>query len=95
MNKRFGLFLIVAFISMQMLSIVHLAEHDYEQHQHNGQVCNVYLIYQHAHLAAIPTCLHWLELSFVQVFILVLMVSLPRVKKLFPKAAPRAPPVFS
>lgn len=43
MNKKFSLFLVVCFLSVQVFSLFHMAEHGFKEHKHNGHVCGIYL----------------------------------------------------
>lgn len=41
MKKQFSIFLAVIFLSVQMGSFVHMAEHGFEHHDHGGNPCQV------------------------------------------------------
>jgi len=47
MNRKLSLFLIVSLLSVQMFSFAHMAEHNFEKHEHNGQICDLYLFSEH------------------------------------------------
>ncbi|MFT6072327.1 MAG: hypothetical protein ACJAQ0_000207 [Dasania sp.] len=39
MIKKLGIFVFIGFIAVQMLSFLHMADYDFEQHDHNNQLC--------------------------------------------------------
>ena len=94
MKRKFGLFLIVILLSVQMFSFAHMAEHDFEEHEHNGQVCDIYLFSEHTKYTDSVTSAVTQTLDYV-----VFQVDLPKqaIVRLatYSTSAPRAPPVFS
>jgi len=48
MNRQLGLFLAIGFLSVQVLSVLHIASYGFSEHQHNGLVCDIYLHCEHA-----------------------------------------------
>lgn len=43
MYKKLSLILIFSLLSVQFLSPLHMAEHGFDKHEHNGQLCDIYL----------------------------------------------------
>ena len=43
MNKKLVIFLILSFLSLQNFSFLHLAEFGFEEHEHDEDVCEIYL----------------------------------------------------
>ena len=43
MNKKLILFLILSFLSLQTFSFLHQAEFGFEEHEHDDDVCEIYL----------------------------------------------------
>ncbi len=43
MNKKLTIFLILSFLSLQTFSFWHQAEFNFEEHEHNKDVCEIYL----------------------------------------------------
>ncbi len=43
MKRNLNIFLITLFFAAQVLSLLHMAEHGFEEHEHDGQTCEVYL----------------------------------------------------
>ena len=94
MKRKLNLFIIVGFLGMQMHSLLHTAEYDFDKHEHNGQVCSIYLHCEHtkyntpekeiilqvAESHAVAFIIP--ELAFVQ-------------HKKYKTSPPRAPPLFS
>jgi len=46
MNKKLILFLILSFLSLQTFSFLHQAEFGFEEHEHDDDVCEIYLYYE-------------------------------------------------
>jgi hypothetical protein len=94
MNRKLSLFLIVSFLSVQMFSTLHMAGHGFEKHEHNGQVCNVYLHCEHSKLGAPPAAA---VLPMPEHFTFtVLLPKLPLIGLVsYDTSLARAPPLFS
>ena len=43
MNKKLTIFLILSFLSLQTFSFFHQAEFGFEEHEHDEDVCEIYL----------------------------------------------------
>lgn len=93
MQKKTGLFLIVAFLAVQMLSLLHMAEHGFEQHEHDDVMCDVYMYHQQAGAADIPHAVILPERVIIEARVQS-YVSVLQQKSLFRTAVPRAPPLF-
>ena len=94
MNRKLGLFLIVSFLGMQMLSCLHMVEHGFEKHEHNGHICQIYLHCEHAKYST-PGAAITLQtpeyFTFAITFPEFIFVS----SESYGLAFPRAPPLFS
>ena len=94
MIVRAALVVIFAFLSVQTHSLLHMAEYDFEKHDHNGKVCTYYLHQQLSDSPAIianaePPVLN-LTHDQAQSFESVLLRTHRSAR-----FNPRAPPVFS
>ena len=47
MKTKSYFFLTALFLAAQILSLLHMAEHGFEKHEHDGQICGVYLHSEH------------------------------------------------
>lgn len=47
MHKRLGFILILCFLSMQMLTSLHMAEHVHAEHEQDENHCHICLNYEH------------------------------------------------
>ena len=93
-HKKISLFIIVGFLSVQMLTYLHTAQYGFEKHDHHGYVCQIYLQSEHtkyntsgaALLLQVATYLSFAIILFQFVFVS---------STNYRGASPRAPPVFS
>ena len=94
MNKKLGLILIVGFLSMQLLTFLHMAEHVFEKHEHNENTCQICLNCEHTKYG---THSEAVALEVPEGF--VLAPSLPELlfdsSESYRFALPRGPPLFS
>ena len=94
MQKKFALFIIISFLSVQMVSVFHMAEHAFEEHEHNGQTCEIYLQAKQDNTADIPKAVKAPEMtelgSDVQSFHIAIIVD-----NTHKTSIPRAPPFSS
>ena len=94
MNKTLSLLLIISFLGVQMLSHLHMAEHGFEKHEHDGHICDIYLHAEHTqyHTPGAATVLHVPEYAATAV-----TITGPHVvhSERYGVASPRAPPHFS
>lgn len=54
-KKHLSILLLASFLSVQLFSLWHLGEHAFESHEHNGQICSVYLHSKAADDLSVPT----------------------------------------
>ncbi|MFT6076990.1 MAG: hypothetical protein ACJA02_000448 [Myxococcota bacterium] len=48
MNKRFrSLFIIIALLFVQTLTMSHASQHGFEKHSHDGKICDIFLSADH------------------------------------------------
>ncbi len=47
MYKKSSLVLIFSLVVVQAFSMLHMAEHGFEKHEHQGQICDIYLYHQY------------------------------------------------
>jgi hypothetical protein len=92
MKRKFALFTVISFLSVQMLSLLHMAEYEFEKHEHDGKMCDIYLHGKQANSAVIPSIASLQELTFVEVR-LQSFISVRLSKSVLKGAPPRAPPV--
>ena len=93
MRRTLGLLFITLFLSVQMLSLLHMAEYHFEKHTHNGKVCSIYLYCQQSKSSATVTPVILPPPSFVEAR-LPGFIAASFIKEIFNSASPRAPPVF-
>ncbi len=94
MNKKLGLFVIFAFLSVQIFSFAHAAQYSFIKHKHNGQVCDIYLHGERTHYAS-PESPVSLEQPLYQVFEPLFLSQRDVISRTVGLVYPRAPPVFS
>ena len=79
---------------MQMLSFLHMAEHGFEEHEHNNQICDIYLHCEHTKYSA-PSAAIALQIPEYFTF----TIALPELQfvrsQSYSIASARAPPLFS
>lgn len=94
MNRKLSLFLAISFFTVQMLATLHMAEHGFEKHEHNGQTCDVYLHCEHTKYSS-PS--EGIAVQLPEYF--AFTIALPELtfvrSKTYVVASPRAPPLFS
>ncbi|PIR34233.1 MAG: hypothetical protein COV36_01215 [Alphaproteobacteria bacterium CG11_big_fil_rev_8_21_14_0_20_44_7] len=96
MKKQLSIFLAVIFFAVQMGSFVHMAEHGFAHHEHNGQSCQVEAYFNASHSfdssvseVAVVHDLSVEEISFISVD------ESQRVLELSSSNLARAPPTHS
>ncbi len=47
MHKKLGLFIIIGFLSMQVLTFLHMTEYGIDEHEHNSNICQIYMHHEH------------------------------------------------
>ena len=91
MKKSFSLFLAVMFLAVQMLSIVHMAEHGFLEHKHDGHKCDIELYCQLAKIPVSPPPVMDLVISFFLIAMVPVAISVYRSQR-YNSATARAPP---
>lgn len=94
MNKKFGLFLAISFLTVQVLATLHMAEYSFGEHEHNGHVCDIYLHGEHTKYST-PSAAIALQAPEYFAFIITLPDLTFVSSKAYGVASPRAPPLFS
>lgn len=94
MNRKFSLFLIVSFLNVQMFSTLHMAECGLEKHEHNGQVCDIYLHWEHTKYSTQGSAVT-LQTPEYPTFAIALTELVFVRSDSYGVASPRAPPLFS
>lgn len=46
-HRKLSLFFLAGFVGMQTFSFLHMVEHGFEEHEHSGHVCAIYLHCEH------------------------------------------------
>jgi len=95
MVKKLGLFLAFIFLGVQVFSTLHMAEHGFAKHEHNGHACDVYL---HSIDTKYGTPSEAVAVQFPEFF--TFTIALPertvfRSESYRTSSSPRAPPLFS
>jgi len=95
MNRKLSLLLIAILLSAQTLSLVHMADHGFEKHKHNGHVCEIYFSCSKNSAFDIPPAISFhVNLAFV-ILTLVIFSSAIRTEYRRYSSEPRAPPLYS
>ncbi|MDG1287444.1 MAG: hypothetical protein P8P30_07745 [Rickettsiales bacterium] len=94
MNKKLSLFLILSFLAVQVFSTLHMVDYGLEKHEHNGQICDIYLHFEQSK-SSTPAAQVSLALASYTSFVVILPeVSVIQLQR-YPAASPRAPPILS
>lgn len=95
MTKKLSFILIFSLLAVQMFSTLHMAEHGFEEHEHQGHVCDVYLYSQHQQQADhIPLPLITEQIEYVS-FTYFSFIRSNLISYEESTVNSRAPPVFS
>lgn len=94
MKRKLSLFLIVSFLGMQVLSFLHMAEYGFDEHEHNGRVCDVYLQCEHTKYGTPSVAIAVQTPEYFTFTLTSTDILFVRVQS-YGKASPRAPPLFS
>ena len=94
MNKKLVIFLILSFLSLQNFSFLHLAEFGFEEHEHDEDVCEIYL-YCEQSKDNISNALISLQEHKYFIFAIVLERNFLTYSKKYKVISTRAPPQFS
>jgi hypothetical protein len=94
MKKPFGLLLALLFLAAQVFSNLHMAEHGFAEHTHNGHVCEIYLYCDHGKIVSVSPPDLRIDTTFVT------LTPLPFTTVAFSQerqhsSTPRAPPALS
>ena len=91
MNKRSSLLLIAVFLAVQVLSILHVSAFGFEQHKHNGHLCEIFLHSEKTKYADMPASIS-LPIIPVSEVRLQNFTSVILSKQIYKGAFARAPP---
>ncbi len=95
MNKKLSLLVIITFLSVQMFSLLHMAEHGFEKHKHNGHACDIYFACKNQKSSDIPPAINIpANIAFVILTLAVFSQAI-RLQRRNYSGEPRAPPAFS
>ncbi len=94
MNRKSGLILSIIFLCVQVLALLHMAAYGFEEHEHKGHVCCIYLcVEQSKFSAATGDAISEHRLDFIHCFIS--FGTQPYIPfQNYTPSDPRAPPVF-
>ena len=94
MYKKLVLFLILSFLSLQTFSFLHLAKFGFEEHEHDKNVCEIYLYCEQSkdNMSNVAISLQGLEYF---TFAFVLQRNFLTYSKKYRVISARAPPQFS
>jgi hypothetical protein len=54
-NKTFAALLIALFLGLQSFSLLHMADFGFAEHDHDGQICDIYLLSEQNKFSDTPT----------------------------------------
>ena len=94
MGKKFTLFLIVSFLGMQLFSFLHMVEHGFEEHEHEGNVCQIFLFLEHKKYTETNIDVIAQSVEYI-IFSTELSEQGKNVQIAYTISSPRAPPHFS
>ena len=95
MKRKLNLFLVASFFSMQILTSLHTAEFGFEEHEHDGHTCLIYLHFcEHKEYGTPNAAIVLQTPEYVTDNITLPEFSFIRLES-YVEAAPRAPPLFS
>jgi hypothetical protein len=93
MRRKLGILFAVVFLSVRLLSTLHMAEYGFAEHGHDGKVCDIYLLCKHNQVATAPAHHLVVEIAFV-LLALPLAAAVLRAPERYRSGHPRAPPAF-
>lgn len=94
MKKYFGIFLAILFLVVQTASVLHMAEHGFAEHKHDGHTCEISLYYHHDKLADAPSVDMPVDTAFIT--LAPLPFSAPALWQVqYYSSIPRAPPTLA
>ena len=94
MNKRITIFFILSFLSLQTFSFLHQAEFGFEEHEHDKNVCDIYLNYKQSKDNISDATISLQGLKYFT-FVFVLERNFLTYSKKYRVISTRAPPQFS
>jgi len=94
MNKKLILFLILSFLSLQTFSFLHQADFGFEEHEHEEDVCEIYLYCEQSKDNISNAAISLQELEYFT-FAFVLQRNFLTYSKKYRVISTRAPPQFS
>ena len=94
MNRKLGLFLAISFLTVQVLSTLHMTEYGFGYHKHNGHVCEIYLHCEHAKYSTPTPAITLTAPEYVTFAIVLPELTIVR-SETYRTSSPRAPPLFS
>ena len=94
MNKKISIFLILSFLSFQTSTFLHQAEFGFEEHEHDKNVCEIYLNCKQSKDNMSNAALSLQGLKYFT-FVFVLERNFLTYSKIYRAISTRAPPQFS
>ena len=94
MNKKLTIFLILSFLSLQTFSFWHQAKFGFEKHEHDKDVCEIYLYCEQSKDNISNAVISLQELKYF-IFAIVLERNFLTYSKKYKVISARAPPQFS
>ena len=94
MNKKLVIFLILSFLSLQTFSFLHQADFGFEEHEHEEDVCEIYLYCEQSKDNISNAAISLQELEYFT-FAFVLQRNFLTYSKKYRVISARAPPQFS
>lgn len=93
MLKKLGILFAIVFLSVRLLSTLHMAEYGFAEHEHDGRLCDIYLLCKHNQTAAAPVSQLSVETAFI-LLVLPQATAILRAPERHRASEPRAPPPF-
>ena len=95
MNKKLFIFLILSFLSLQTFSFLHQAEFGFEEHEHDKNVCEIYLNCKQSKDNNMSNAVLSLQGLKYFTFVFVLERNFLTYLKIYRAISTRSPPQFS
>jgi hypothetical protein len=95
MMKKLSLLFILTFLSVQLFSIVHMAERGFLEHKHHGHDCEISLFFEHNNASDVPTAISVPVNATFATLALTYSSSVILPLEYYNSTEPRAPPAIS
>ncbi len=93
MNKKFSLLIAIVFLTVQMLSILHMAEHGFSTHKHHGKTCDIATFCEHNQISSADNSIELPVVNFYVIKNISISSIISELQK-YSESNPRAPPAI-